>query len=888
VPSRQRAHAVRLAQAAAVLAGGGRIWPSADVLGVDGWLRREVERAALAAPEDWPRLLTDTEEWFLWRQCALDATREFALLDGAALAQSLREAGELAADYRVRAAPAPPESEAALLREVEHAFTERCRALGAGGLSALAEQLLGAPAPANPPLLLRGFDTVPPRLHSLASARGDAEAANRPIGGAPSGAREAPRVVRPAQGEAELECIAEWCREQLEQRADARLLVVLPGTSGRRERLAALIRQALDPRSVLATADASAALVGIEGGSPLAQQPLIRQALVTLSFLAGAASDYARVSGWLRSPHWADPPPPVRAALDLQLRERALVTLGLREFLGALQLVPAELKGAARQIDAHLTRASTLLGERPVSPRVWSERISAALSAALWPGLAATESAGAQTLMRWHELLEDFGDLDASTGALERSHALALLAELAFRSRYRGADEDVTVAISAVLADPVVEYDGIWVGGLHSEVFPQPVQPNPFLPLAAQIAARLPAASAAGRLTQARSLLGAWRARTPELVLSAPRHEGDLELLPSPLLAGAGGEVAPRPSGWLPGRLHREGMTEMFPDTSGRPFSARLPLPRGTRALDLQNQCPFRAYAELRLGSARPETSEPGIAANRRGEFLHEALARLWRRLGDSRGLATLGAEGLRPLIAECVAEAAQETLLRQSGRRARRHGEGQFDLFAAVPATVVRECRRAERLIAELCELESRRAPFRVTATELDAQLTLAGATVRMRIDRVDECDAGGRAILDYKTGQHLGADWYGERPTHPQLLAYLAALGEDITALATVSVSARKLRFDGIAREAGLLPEVRALKAARGAPSEGAADAWRRQQRTWVALIERLIEGFLAGDAAVDPKPGACKYCHVIDICRVLERGGGDVAAAGEGTDE
>src|SRR2546430_5479418 len=50
---------------------------------------------------------------------------------------------------------------------------------------------------------------------------------------------------------------------------------------------------------------------------------------------------------------------------------------------------------------------------------------------------------------------------------------------------------------------------------------------------------------------------------------------------------------------------------------------------------------------------------------------------------------------------------------------------------------------------------------------------------------------EGGGRAILDYKTGKRVSADWYGERPTHPQLLAYAEALGRDVVALATVTRS-------------------------------------------------------------------------------------------------
>ena len=83
---------------------------------------------------------------------------------------------------------------------------------------------------------------------------------------------------------------------------------------------------------------------------------------------------------------------------------------------------------------------------------------------------------------------------------------------------------------------PWCGYDGVWVGGLHAEAFPQPVAPDPFLPLPAQIAAGWPAASAGGRLQEARALLGAWQAAAAELVLSAPARAEDIELLPSPLI----------------------------------------------------------------------------------------------------------------------------------------------------------------------------------------------------------------------------------------------------------------------------------------------------------------------------------------------------------------
>ncbi len=105
--------------------------------------------------------------------------------------------------------------------------------------------------------------------------------------------------------------------------------------------------------------------------------------------------------------------------------------------------------------------------------------------------------------VRLHELLDEFGQLASSARAMSRDDAIHWFSELASRTAFRPADDDAVVTISAALADPVVLYDGIWVAGLHAEAFPQPVQPDPFLPLPVQIAAGIPAASAGGRLAEA-------------------------------------------------------------------------------------------------------------------------------------------------------------------------------------------------------------------------------------------------------------------------------------------------------------------------------------------------------------------------------------------------
>ena len=860
VPSRQRAHALRLAWATAQLARGSQVWRSPDTLPLEGWLIRELERHAPGSadrdgpPGTVPRALSPGESWLLWRECTIAATADLDLVNKVSLAESLRRASDLATDLSLdlETTRAPAGTEAGLLATVHRAVLDRCKSLAAAPLQEAVSRLpwLGDEGP----VAFAGFLDPSPRVRSIVNtrARYGFESSCPPVDLA---AAALPRVERPADEREELEHIAEWCQRRLAAQADARLLILLPGSAGRRERLAALIRQAVDPAGALGGETAS--LLGLEGGQPLASLPLVAHALTALAMVAGEPLALESLLEWLRGAWWAEPGAADRARLDLWLREQGRLRLDLGSFLAALRRAPGPIAMPAGIVAARLEQAAGAARARSGTPREWSERLRAALDHLGWPGAGTRGSAEQQTLVRFHELLDELGQLSAAAGTLTLDVAVQWLTELASRTPYRPSDDDAAVTISAAFVDPVVRYDGVWVAGLHAERFPQPVAPDPFLPLAAQIEAAWPAATAAGRLEEARALIAAWRAAAAELVLSAPARAEDIELLPSPMLeqwrSAERSSSQPRVSIWLPARLHRSGLLREWRDDVGLAWSSERPLPSGTRSLELQNQCPFRAYAELRLGSLDPGMPEPGVAPDARGQLLHDALQRLWARLGDSRALLALSAEPLEELIAQSVESAAAALDAA---------GEG-----SAGRAALARECRRTVRLIRKLLEVERRRAPFRVRHTEYSSRLHLAGQELRLRIDRLDSLESGGLAILDYKSGRRVSPDWYGDRPSHPQLLTYLAAVGEDVVAMATVCVTAREVRFDGIAVSEDLLPKVGAVKAADGQ----SPDSWQLRVRQWRGVVERLAVAFAAGHAEVDPKPRACDFCHVAGVCRV-----------------
>ena len=72
-------------------------------------------------------------------------------------------------------------------------------------------------------------------------------------------------------------------------------------------------------------------------------------------------------------------------------------------------------------------------------------------------------------------------------------------------------------------------------------------------------------------------------------------------------------------------------------------------------------------------------------------------------------------------------------------------------------------------------------------------------------------------------------------------------------------------------IANSAELLPKVKGVEGPFGMDP---LDAWPIRRQEWLSRVEHLAADFLAGRAVVDPKPGACDYCHVASICRIADR--------------
>jgi hypothetical protein len=275
----------------------------------------------------------------------------------------------------------------------------------------------------------------------------------------------------------------------------------------------------------------------------------------------------------------------------------------------------------------------------------------------------------------------------------------------------------------------------------------------------------------------------------------------------------------------------------------------------GARVLELQSACPFRAYAELRLGAQPHEEPQAGIDRRMRGIVLHRALESFWTIVASQAALLALPAAECQRRVAEAVAQALAGTVPVGVG-----------------PRTLALEQEWQCRAIGALLALEREREPFVVAEMEREQAGRLGGLEFRLRVDRVDDV-GGARVVFDYKTGETRGSAWRGARMDAPQLPLYAVLQAERPAAIVLARASIAGARWAGVGDESvaldGLTP---ARKFALTENKEKGFD-WEAITERWWAWLDALARDFAAGRAAVDPKLAAvtCRRCHLGGLCRV-----------------
>ncbi len=859
------------------LSEGLEVWPTPPILSLEVWLSRQWDAV-------WPdqEFLTAAQAQTVWQQLvaadqsgpANDLT-PMTLLDPHSTAALAWQAWQRCAEWQVDPNSWPAHrcsAESNAFIGWLNGYQDWCREQGCADpavrLGNIAEAMDAGWVAAPGRVYLAGFDRHSPAFESLLSALAGRGSQITEWPPAESMKTENARVGRLAASdpEDEIRLLARWLRglwtRMGERVGPESVAVVVPGLAARRTALARALSTQLRPGE---TGDLPAEWVNLSLGQPLAEVPLVAGALTLLS-IDLRPQPIRQLLVAMRSPWLAE-------AVSEQGARASLADRALQYFRTHASLRQLS-DWMAREADPPPVLASRLhawhvlleqeRGDR--SPAAWARHFHELLELLGWPGEMVLTSDNHQAHSRWHDLLTELSALGRVVTRMSRPEAVNHLRRAARQAVFQPeGGHSAPIQVMGTLEAVGMQFDQVWMMGFTDGEWPPAPSPNPFIPMSVQQQLCMPQATAAGELELARTITDRLLASAPRVVVSYVLEADGNPLSPSPLIADLhlidDLHLAEDVSYAL--QLSQTDATEQIDDHKAPPLTQADTAEGGASLFQDQAACPFRAFARHRL-LARPLADPgPGLDASERGSLLHQVMERVWSILGDSTALQN---DAHRE---QAVALAVQETV---EAARSRYHLSPRFEVL---------ERARLTALVLEWLELElTREVPFKVVGREQQTAVTIAGITVKTRLDRVDELADGQRVVLDYKTGQPTIPRWFGDRPEEPQLPLYVSASEQPVEGIVFARLRRNDCGFIGLAADDGLLPRVATVATTRTRLAEEIrAMEWPELITHWRMGLEALATAFAGGEAAVDPaRSNSCDYCDMALFCRVADQPGTD----------
>lgn len=719
-------------------------------------------------------------------------------------------------------------------------------------------------------VLLHGFVSFTPQQRRLIGAL---QAAGMAIEEARDA--DAPASIRYRKGCAtpslELAQALAFARARVEADSQARVAIVVLNLDERRDEAIALAEEILCPERLMSLPPDAPRPYGVSLGEPLANVPLVACALGLIALATGDVDATAAASA-LRAPFLPDAAAqwPRRAEIERRWRDEGRRTVGWPEVLHAL-----------RRHDPLLHERAAAL--RPLrgkhAPREWAGLWSDWLAAIGWPGDATLTSAQWQARDAWSNALAKFATSGVIAGPVTATAALQSLRALLADTRWSPEAAPAQIQILGVLEAAGLSFDFAWLAGFDAQRWPPAATPNPFLPLDWQRARGVIRADPDTALAHARQLSLQLVAIAREVVASHAEQIDDAPSSISPLFADwpqlddAMLHLRARLSDAMAAADLEHADDDVAPPLAGGAAPARS----GVGLFESQSACPFQAFARYRLRANAWDECPEGLSAKERGIVLHAVLKAFWDGLPDQAALLRLDAGDLVHRIAAAV-EA----------------GKAQLDLArwrALPPAIAAAETRRlAATLRGWIDEIERSRPPFRVRAHEARVEFDLEGIAVNARIDRIDELDSGGLAIIDYKSGAVVKpVRWFAARPEGLQLAVYArgvdAAADEPVRALAYAQLKAGEIGVRGVVESQAAWPALEVAGDKSRLPVASFEEARARMNESLDALAREIRDGV----ARVAPRDRTtCQYCGLHALCRIRRLDDDADATAGAARDE
>lgn len=638
---------------------------------------------------------------------------------------------------------------------------------------------------------------------------------------------------------------------------EPRFALICPNPEEHRDEVERLCREFLAPELNSVSADLSSTPWHFACQPPLISSAAVATALDVLRWMI-TPLPLERIAQLLNSPSLV-----FSGAGEARARFEVRPTWSVPALRGALSLsefVASQARATSQPNGASLFPELWSLAEairslsldrvtRPAAE--WTDQIRKLLRKVGWPGTRELSPAEFRIMEAWESLLDLVATLQVSGKKLSFTTVLELLSRQARTLPTPAPYVDAPLQILTLEQAEGLFFDFAIHLDATDDNLPAPESRHPFLPQSLQ--RTLGIGDSTHTLAEARHALQSLASRSGTLLLIAPQNgpKGESEL--TALADGLGFEQLDATAMPIPQDRCEVVDTEAIADPPSMPIPAPEEVGGGVDVLRLQAACGFRAFATHRLGADEAPPAGLGLDPRETGSLLHTALELLWQELGSRDALANRTPEERDNLVRQTVEKAFARRRLQAAPE------DGWTTHYLKVLK------RRFTFLITRWLELELKRSPFKVIAQETQQTLEVGPMRLKVRPDRIDEVDGGGRIFVDYKTSYDLSSnDWLDERPDAPQLPAY--ALSSDPQTLKGIAFAqirpGKKMGWISLTERAGPFPP-------KGNKQVELAD----QLEHWRAELTSLAEAFSAGDARVNPKryPHTCQYCAHRMLCRL-----------------
>jgi len=839
-----------------------RVWETVQIMPLGNWLQALFYRNNTQGLI----LLNDFQEQCIWETIIGQSKQAPDLLHPTQLAKLVKDAWEIITLWQVPIEALEPfveQTEVSCLIEWMNLFRAECQEKKWITNAELPQKIQWQdsqkPLLLPPKIILIGFDDLNPSVQNLLTQfkkqiliETETLSESNPL----------TQQIILSDTETELETMARWIKTQWQKNPAAKLGCVVPELGKMRAQVERIFTDIFCIEKIVPGSTAECIPFNISAGTSLAHHPMIKTVLELFNGCNHPISIY-KLASLLQSPYLCatESDACVGAQMEALLREQNRLQVSLTDLYS---VIPAA--SAHHQPWRTLLQFSREKSAVELIPSEWVNQFMIVLKAIHWPGKRTQSSEEFQALERFKKLLREFSQLDLINGKMTLRRAVQLLNSLAQQTIFQPKSHHEPIQIMGVLEASGILFDAVWVMGLHDGIWPPATKPHPLIPYSIQQHYQMPHATAERELQFCEHITKRLENSAKHVIFSSPAALNDQLLFPSrlmnhiPLISSE--ELVLDNTKNYAETLFEARKIETYIDDQAPAVLDYKTIHGGSNILKLQAQCPFRAFATIRLKAKALNDPVIGIPVVIKGIIIHQVLFEIWEYLKDQNTLLALTEEALDALIQQKI----EKTFITQLAKTESKENSYFFSI----------EKKRLQLLIKNWLTHEKSRPAFRIKSLEESCQIHINQLPLKIRLDRVDELTDGSLLLIDYKTGENNIETLLEERLTNPQLPIYAAFQNEkeeNYSAVAFAEVRNAKLIFKGLAHEKQMIPKTNQFKfhAIHEIKNALHIDSWEKLLTNWKNSLAQLATDFCNGNAIVNPiDKNVCESCDLKPVCR------------------